>query len=194
MVTSKRMTTVDSAPRLITVEEFDKMIAADIFDDDERVELVEGVLVSYAPPQGAEHAYTVWRLPEAIRARLGDRVIYWMQSPVVIAPATLLEPDLAILQPRADWYRHQRPIATDVHVIVEIAISSLTRDRTEKLRLYAEAGIREYWVVDVVGRRIETFRGPAAAAYTVSRTVCGSDSVAFAAFPDVVFSVDELLG
>ena len=193
MVSSKRMTTVDSAPRLITVEDFDKMIAADIFADDERVELVEGVLVSYAPPQGDEHAYAVWQFPEAIRARLGMRAILRMQSPVIVSKLSVLEPDLVLLRVREDRY-HRRPLPADVHAVVEIAVSSLPRDRSEKLRLYAEAGIPEYWVVDVVGRRIETFREPAGAAYTVPHAVSGSDSIAFDAFPDVVFSVDELFG
>jgi Uma2 family endonuclease len=194
MLEFKGMTTVDSAPRLITVEEFDKMIAADVFADDERVELVEGVLVSYAPPQGNEHAGLVWHLPEAIRARLGVRAVYWMQSPLIIAATTVLEPDLSILRTRCGGYRHQRPIAADVHAVVEIAVSSLTRDRSQKLRLYAEAGIPEYWVVDVAGLRIETFRRPAGAAYAEQRSVSAGDSVAFEAFPDELFTVDELFG
>jgi Uma2 family endonuclease len=194
MVDLKGMTTTDSAPRLITIEEFDKMIAADVFADDERVELVEGVLVSYAPPQGNEHAGLVWHLPEAIRARLGVRAVYWMQSPLIIAATTVLEPDLSILRTRSGGYRHQRPVAADVHAVVEIAVSSLTRDRSQKLRLYAEAGIPEYWVVDVAGLRIETFRRPDGAAYAEQRRVSAGDSVAFEAFPDVMFTVDELFG
>jgi Uma2 family endonuclease len=194
MVEVEGMTTVDGAPRLITVEEFDKMIAGDVFADGERVELVEGVLVSYAPPQGNEHAGLVWHLPEAIRARLGVRAAYWTQSPVIIAATTVLEPDLSILRMRSGGYRHQRPVAADVRAVVEIAVSSLRRDRSQKLRLYAEAGIPEYWVVDVAGLRIETFSRPAGAAYTEQRTVSGGDSVTFEAFPDVVFTADELFG
>ena len=194
MVDTKGMTIAEPAPRLFTVDEFDKMTAADVFADDERVELVEGVLVSYAPPQGDEHAGVVWHLPEAIRARLGVRAALWLQSPLIIGPMTVLEPDLSILRTRSGGYRHQRPAAADVHAVVEIAVSSLARDRSEKLRLYAEAAIPEYWIVDVVGLRIETFRRPAGSAYSAQRTVSGGESIAFEAFPDVVFTVDELLG
>ncbi len=193
MVDFKSMTTVDGAPRLITVEDFDRMIAADIFDEDERIELVEGAFVSYAPPQGDEHAYAVWRFPEAIRERLGARAILRAQSPVIVSKITVLEPDLTVLRPREDRYR-RRPVPADVLAVVEIGVSSLARDRSQKLGLYAESGIPEYWVVDVLGRRIETFRQPAGAAYAVPRAVAGGDSIAFEAFPDVVFSVDELLG
>jgi Uma2 family endonuclease len=193
MVGLKSMTTVDGAPRLITVEEFDKMIAGDVFDEDERIELVEGALVRYAPPRIAEHAYAVWHFPEAIRRRLGARAVLWMQSPVIVSNMTILEPDLTLLRLRQDRYR-RRPVSADVLAVVEIAVTSLARDRSEKLRLYAEAGIPEYWIVDVFGRRIETFRQPAGAAYAVPRAVAGADSIAFEAFPDVVFSVDELLG
>jgi Uma2 family endonuclease len=189
----KRMTTGDGAPRLITVEEFDKMVAADVFDEDERIELVEGALVRYAPPRIAEHAYVVWHFPEAIRRRLGAAAVLWMQSPVIVSNMTVLEPDLTLLRLRDDRYRN-RPGPVDVLAIVEIAVSSLSRDRSEKLGLYAEAGIPEYWVVDVFGRGIETFQQPADAAYTVARAASGSDSLAFAAFPDVVFTVEELLG
>jgi len=189
----KSMTAIDGAPRLITVEDFDKMIAAGVFDEDERIELVEGAPVRYAAPRIAKHAYTVWHFPEAIRRRLGARAALWIQNPVIVSRMTILEPDLTVLRLRDDWYR-SRPEPADVLAIVEIAVSSLVRDRSEKLRLYAQAGIPEYWVVDVFGRRIETFRRPAGAAYALPRAVAGGDAVAFEAFPDVVFTIDELLG
>lgn len=187
------MTTVDGAPRLLTVEEFDKMVAGDVFDEDERLELVEGAIVSYAPPQGDEHAYAVWHFPEVIRERLGGRVVLWMQNPVIVSNMTVLEPDLTLLRPREDRYR-RRPGPADVLAVVEIAVSSLARDRSDKLRLYAEAGIKEYWIVDVFGRCIEVFRQPLDAEFAISRAVTGVDSIAFEVFPDDVFTVAELLG
>jgi Uma2 family endonuclease len=194
MVDYKSMTTADSTPRRLTVEEYDKMAEAGIFGPDERVELVEGSLVSYAPPQGENHAGVVWQFPEVMRGRLGTRVALWTQLPLIISKTTVLEPDVAILRLREGGYRHHRPVVADTYAVVEIAKSSLARDRTQKLRLYASAGIPEYWVVDVSGSQLEMYRQPSGDAYVVKQVVSGSDNVSFEAFPDVVFTVDELLG
>jgi Uma2 family endonuclease len=180
--------------RRFTVDEFNRMAEAGIFAPDERIELVEGVVISYAPPQGPLHAGIVWGFPEVIRAALRDRAVLWSQLPVIISETTELEPDLAILAVREGGYRKALPRVTDVHAVVEIADSSLSRDRTRKLQVYAVAGIAEYWVVAVRDDRVEVYREPRGAEYGSYRLALRGDTVSFAAFPDVELSVDELLG
>jgi Uma2 family endonuclease len=193
MIALNGRATDDYVRRRITVEEFGKMAEAGIFDPGERVDLVEGCLVSYAPPHGPAHAGTVWGLTETLRRRLDGRAVLWAQLPVIVSETTELEPDLTLLVPRAG-YRSALPRAADVLGVIEVADSSLHRDRNRKLRLYAASGIPEYWIVDVRRERIETYREPAGAEYASYRLARRGGSLAFAALPDVALSVDELLG
>jgi Uma2 family endonuclease len=178
----------------ISVDEYDKMTEAGIFDLDERVELVEGFLISFAPPQGQEHAGMLWGCAERLRERLHDKAAFWGQMPLILCGDTVLEPDLALLVAANDRYRRKLPRPADVHAVIEVAVSSLISDRTRKLELYAASNIVEYWVLDVRNERIEMYRDPRGMEYASYRLALRGDSVSFAAFPDVVFSVDELLG
>ena len=194
MVDTKGMTIAEPAPRLFTVDEFGKMIAADVFADDERVELVEGHLVSYAPPHNPPHAGTTARLTRVLGERLGRRAILWVQLPVVLSDLTELEPDIALLLDRDDFYQERLPRVPDVHAVLEVACSSLSYDRGKKLRLYADARVSEYWIVDIAKQRIHVYTKPVDRRYATYRLARRGDSISFEAFPDVVFTVDELLG
>jgi Uma2 family endonuclease len=180
-------------PRPITVDEFDRMIVAGVFGPDEHVELVEGV-ISYAPPQDPPHASINACLNRAFCERLGRRVLVWPQLPIVVSGRTEVEPDVTLLVDRGDFYGDRRPLPQDVHAVVEVADSSLWYDRGRKLQLYAEGGIAEYWIVDVNKQRIHVYREPSGPRYDWHRAALRGETIAFAAFPDVVFSVEELLG
>ncbi|HEY0394518.1 MAG TPA: Uma2 family endonuclease [Candidatus Elarobacter sp.] len=180
--------------RRLTVEEYTMMAEIGIFAPDEHVDLVEGCLVSYAPPHGPAHAGAVWGFTETLHARLRGRAALWAQLPVIMSETTELEPDLAVLVPRAEGYRRSLPRIEDVYGVIEVADSSLFRDRNHKLRLYAASGIPEYWIVDVRRDRIETYRGPVGDEYGSYRLARRGDEVSFAALSDIVLSVDELLG
>ncbi len=180
--------------RRISADEYDKMAEVGIIAGDERVELVEGFLISFAPPQGQEHAGMLWGCSECLRERLRGKAAFWGQMPLILCDETVLEPDLALLVARDDLYRRKLPRPADVHAVIEVALSSLKSDRTQKLEAYAAASIVEYWVVDVRNERIEIYRDPRGTEYASYRLALRGDSVSFAAFPDVVFAVDELLG
>ncbi|HEX3550060.1 MAG TPA: Uma2 family endonuclease [Candidatus Elarobacter sp.] len=178
----------------ITVRELAELVERGVIDGDARVELVRGRLVSYAPPQGPKHAAVVRGFPFVVYDRLRDRAVLSPQMPVVISDDTQLEPDLAVLAIRAHGYRSSHPTAADVHCVIEVCDSSARRDRVRKLRLYAAAGIAEYWIVDVPNEHIDVYREPGGPLYASHRVARRGDSVSFSAFPDVTFTVDELLG
>lgn len=188
---STAVPTADRALRRLRVAEFERMIEAGVFEEDERIELVDGVLVSYAPPQGDCHSWLIWELFEMIRAALGERAVLRAQSPVVIADVTRLEPDIAIMRPPATAYR-AAPRAGDLFAVIEVADSSIRFDRVRKLRLYAAAGVPEYWIVNVRAQRLEIHRDPNGAAYETRILAERGTTVSLGAFPDAVFSVDEL--
>ena len=72
-----------------------------------------------------------------------------MQSPVRLPTEALLEPDLALLQPRGDFYEDAYPESADILLVIEVNLSSLPFDREKKLPAYAKAGVLEVWLVDL---------------------------------------------
>jgi Uma2 family endonuclease len=104
--------------------------------------------------------------------------------------AGVFRSDLAVLRPRSYFTGSPRP--DDVLLVVEVAETSLRYDRTRKLRLYAAAGIAEYWVVSVGDGWIEVYRAPEGDGYRERRRAERGESVAPLAFPDVVISVADV--
>ena len=180
--------------RPITVDDFERMVNAGIFGPEERVELVEGVLISHAPPHNPPHAGTIGRLTRVFGERFGRRIVLWIQLPIVVSNLTELEPDVSLLVDRGHLYEETLPRVGDVYAVLEVADSSLWYDRGKKLEIYAESGIAEYWIIDVAKQGIQIYNKPLGRRYGSYRLALRGTHVAFAAFPDVVFSVDELLG
>ena len=122
------------------------MIAAGILDEDERVELIDGVIVEMTPI-GDVHASCVLRLNHLLNARLQGRAWVQVQGPIRLHAddPSRPEPDLTVVRPREDYYRRERPRADDILVVIEVADISAERDRRIKLPKYARAGIGESW-------------------------------------------------
>jgi Uma2 family endonuclease len=179
--------------RPITVADFQQMCEYGILKPDERVELIEGELFA-APPVNAPHASVVARMMHVLMARLGEQVLVWPQLPLVVSDRSEPFPDLTLLRLRDDYYRGALPARDDQFAVIEISDTMLLFDRGAKLRMYAKAGIADYWVVDVNGKTIEVCRDPHDIGYATRTIIAKGESVAFVAFPDVVFAVDELLG
>ncbi|MDB5070156.1 MAG: hypothetical protein JWM87_1267 [Candidatus Eremiobacteraeota bacterium] len=186
-------TQLETPYRPISVREFDKMVDRGIIGPNERVELVDGRIV-VREQMNAPHAFIVAQITRLFMHRLGDGATVWPQLPVLASGRSKPLPDIALVRARGTHYRRHLPRSEDVLAIVEVSDTRLAFDRGEKLRMYARAEIQEYWIVDVNARTIEMCREPHDLGYG-SRPIAGRDaSVAFTAFPDVVFSVGELLG
>lgn len=186
-------TQLETPYRPISVREFDKMVDRGIIGPNERVELVDGRIVvreRMNPP----HAFIVAQIIRVFMQRLGDEATVWPQLPVLVSGRSKPLPDIALVRPRGAHYRSHLPRSEDVFAIVEVSDTRLPFDRGEKLRMYARAEIREYWIVDVNARTIEMCREPHDLGYGSRPVADRHTSVALAAFPDVLFSVDELLG
>jgi Uma2 family endonuclease len=179
----------DVARRLFTADEFERMAALGIFGPEERVELIDGEIVEMSPI-GPGHGMCVANLTKRLVMGVGDRALVWIQSAARTALRSVPQPDLALLRARS--YRRASPTPSDITLIVEVAESSLRYDRTRKLRLYAEAGIQDYWVVSVADEWVEIHRSPEADAYRESRRVEPPDTVAPLAFPDVSIPVADI--
>jgi Uma2 family endonuclease len=179
--------------RPISVDEFDKMAELGIIGPDERVELVDGRIVPLEP-MNPPHASIVARIADALHRRLSGHALIWQQLPIVVTDRSKPLPDVALVRKQADYYGTRLPGPADVIAVVEVSDTRLAFDRGEKLRLYAKAAIPEYWVVDVNARAIEVFREPHDLGYAPPAVAKPGDMVAFAAFADRAFAVEELVG
>ena len=165
-----------------------------ILDEDAKVELLAGDVVVREPP-GPSHAGTVNRLNQLWTSRLGDRAIVQVQNPIELPEEdSEPRPDLALVRPRADFYTRAHPRAGDVLLVIEVADSSARVDRRVKIPLYARAGIRELWLVDVTIGRVELYRQPSAEGYRQVRVAEHEELIGPEAFPDLRLSPRDLLG
>jgi Uma2 family endonuclease len=162
------------------------MIAAGLFRD-ERIELIRGVIVEMTP-QNAPHAGLIELLTHLLLPRLAGRANVRVQLPFVAGADSLPEPDLALVPPG----RHTGGHPDRAFLVIEVADASLRFDRRDKAELYADAGVPEYWVVNIAQRLIERHSDPVAGAYTRVTPFRPGEAIAPLAFPDVTISVDEL--
>jgi len=177
--------------RLFTVEEYHRMAEAGILKPGDRVELIRGEIVEMSPI-GRRHVAFVDNLTELLVVRLAGRAIVSIQSPVAVAADSEPQPDLKLLRRRAVPYKDAEATAADVLLLIEVAETSLRYDRTVKLRLYAEADVPEYWVVDCDAEAVEVHRAPTADGYREVTRVTGEGTVSPAAFPDVRLTLAEI--
>ncbi|MBI4638735.1 MAG: Uma2 family endonuclease [Candidatus Rokubacteria bacterium] len=175
--------------RRFTADEFERMVAAAIFRSDERLELIRGEIVEMSPISH-RHSACVANLTKRLVTGVGDRAVVWIQGPARLAADSVPEPDLALLRPRS--YVTCAPRPGDTLLVIEVAETSLRYDRTDKLRLYAGAGVPEYWVVSVGDGWIEVYRSPQGDGYREHRRAEGGESVAPLAFPDVAVTVADV--
>jgi Uma2 family endonuclease len=177
--------------RLFTRGEYHRMGEVGILKPTDRVELIRGEIVTMSPI-GKRHYAFVNNLTRLLVTRLNDRAIVAPQGPIVLADDTEPEPDLAVIRHRSVPYKEREAFAEDALLIIEVAESSLAYDRSTKLRLYANAGIPEYWVVDCIAQSVEIHRVPEAGGYRDVMRVVGSSTVSLQAFPDVTLTLPEV--
>ena len=179
------MTLVGTRHRF-TVDEYVAMAQHGIIARDTRTELLDGEVIQM-PPIGWPHQSIVTRLNDFFVRRCGDSAWVWVQGPITLGEWSLPQPDLMLLDRRPDAYADGGPQPSDALLLVEVADSTLTFDRRRKLPLYAKAGVKEVWIVDVSKRRILRYFDPADARYRGSeiaergesvRIPCGDDHVA----------------
>ena len=177
-----------------TVDEYDRLAAAGVLTQCDRVELLDGEIVEMSPI-GDRHASVVARISHVFSQRLGDRSIVWGQNPLGLRVVrSVPQPDVTLLRPRADFYAAGRPGPDDVRLLVEVMDTSAETDRGVKLPLYARAGVGEVWLADLNADCLEVYRRPTASGYTDARALRRGERVAPQAFADLALTVDELLG
>jgi len=174
----------------LSVDDFHKLGEAGILDEDSRVELIEGELFDM-PPIGVPHMQVVNRLNRLLVLAVGDQGIVSVQNPVTLPPHSEPQADVTILKP--GWaVSVATPTPDDVLLLVEVADTTLSYDRGRKLRLYARAGLREVWIVDVQGRKVESYRDPTAQGYGHRAEHRPGEAISPLTLPLVTLAIAEL--
>jgi Uma2 family endonuclease len=175
-------------PRPLKRVEYDKLGELGAFDD-ERVELLDGVIVPMTP-RAPSHDAPIDRLAEKIFIRaLGSRARVRIQASFAASESSEPEPDVCVV-PRRE-YDQAHP--DEAYLVVEVAISSLPKDRGVKARLYAASDVVEYWIVNVTDRAIEVHAAPSSGVYASVRVFHNGEHIRLVRFPDVVVSADDVL-
>lgn len=178
--------------RLWTVDEFHRMAEAGILHAEDRLELIEGEIVSMSPI-GVRHMATVNKLNNLFSANFINKAIVSVQNPLVVDQESEPIPDIVWLRYRDDFYADGVPEISDVLLVVEVSDTTIAYDRNVKRPLYARAGIPEYWLINLVDNTVEIHREPEGKVYTQITTAYQKDSVTAVAFPDTAFPVTELI-
>lgn len=178
--------------RRFTVEEYHRLAEVGVLHEDDRVELLNGVIVNMMPI-GPFHGGSVKRLNHIFERASRDRWLTSVQDVVQIGEHSEPQPDIALLKPREDFYRSRHPHPEDVFLLVEVSDSTLLTDREEKLPIYAKGGVAEVWIVNLPEKVVEVYADPVAGEYRSTRRVRAGEPLAPAAFPDAIVDTAALL-
>ncbi len=179
--------------RRLSVDEYHKMIDAGILDEDEHVQLVDGLLLQMTP-QGRPHAFVIQRLTKLLLRALSDDYAVLPQLPLTLGDDSEPEPDLAVV--RADDARSYDHHPRTALLVIEVASDSLRFDRTTKGALYARSNISEYGIVNVVDDCVEVYRDPdpKAKRYRSALTLRSGQALSPPSVPGLSIPVAELFG
>jgi Uma2 family endonuclease len=175
-----------------TADEYQLMGRAGILSEDDRVELIDGEIVSMTPI-GNRHVACVSRANRELVRAVGESAIVQPQGPIRLGRYNEPEPDLVLLRPRSDFYASRSREPGDIILVIEIAESSLEYDRNVKAPLYAAAGIPEYWLADLNSNLVTRYSSPDAGTYRAVEQLRRGQSIAPLQLPECVIAVEVLL-
>ncbi|MGH9057008.1 MAG: Uma2 family endonuclease [Acidimicrobiales bacterium] len=176
-----------------TVDEWHRMGEAGLFDEDARVELLDGEVYQMAAI-GNAHLACVNRLTRLLVAAAGDRAIVSVQNPIRLDNHSEPQPDLVLLQPRPDDYATATPTARDAFLVIEVADSSLEWDRDRKAPRYAQAEAPACWIVDLNTGEILVLTGPTSEGFQDLHRARRGEVLAVPGLTGAQIVVDQVLG
>lgn len=180
-----------------TRKEYEQLVEQEFFTRKDRIELIDGLLV-VAEPQSAYHYTTIRFVARVLAQTFGAGWDVRTEAPVALDDNSVPEPDVAVVRGELLDYLTAHP--SDPVLVVEVSLSSVALDRRHKSSLYARAGRPEYWIVDLVNRRLEVRREPVASTtapygwdYGQVQVLSGAESVSPLAAPSARIAVADLL-
>jgi Uma2 family endonuclease len=178
--------------RLWTVEEYHQMAEAGIFHPEERVELIAGQIIRMSA-KGTAYSSAVGRIYKLLENCLGQQAWIRTEQPVVLDDFSEPEPDVAVVKLDPLDYADHHPTRSEVHLIIEVADTSLRYDRETKAKVYAKSGIADYWLLDVIDRKLHMFREPIQEGYQSEVILSEEASVSPLQFPTLDIALQDIL-
>jgi Uma2 family endonuclease len=175
-----------------TVQDYHRMGDLGLLNPGERTELLAGQITLMAP-KGPPHVTSLHLLANALRAQLGETALVRSQDPIQLDDFSEPEPDLAVVKGTVLDYAKQHPRSDQVYLVVEVADSTLKQDCEVKDKLYAQAGIADYWVLDLRNRQLHIFREPISMGYTRHLILTEPHQVSPLAFPELILLLSAIL-
>jgi Uma2 family endonuclease len=174
--------------RKLNIEEYHKLGEAGILHPNDRVELIDGLLVQMAPI-GPEHQFILEALNDIFSEQKKGRFKVGPGRPIPIPDFNEPQPDMVLFKPgAAARRRHASP--EEIYLVIEISDTTAKYDSEKKLLAYENARVPEYWIVDVPAKVVRVFRLNQGEKYQETQSTGGSIRVQ--AFPDVIVRLDQL--
>jgi Uma2 family endonuclease len=173
-----------------TTDRYHQAIENGIFSD-ETVELLRGEII-VTLLEREPHAYYSTEVADYLRNLLGNKAKIRDAKPITLPNNSEPEPDIAIVKPLGKEYLKHHPYPEDIFWIIEFSQATLSKDLGEKKDIYAEAGIREYWVVDLKNSQSKVFRDLVNTQYSSELTLT-TGQISPLSFPDIKLKIDLLI-
>jgi Uma2 family endonuclease len=178
--------------RRFSADEYHRLGESGVLGARERVELLDGFLIDM-PPIGYRHEYVSSTLANLIVRALGNDEIIRANSPISLCANSEPQPDVIVLRGPSTRYRDRLPGPADILLLIEVADSSRAYDRGPKAQVYAQAGVEEVWIVDLVAAEVLVLREPGAQGYDSTAVLRRGERLASARVPGVVIAVSAFL-
>jgi Uma2 family endonuclease len=178
--------------KLWTVAEYHRMSELGILDADGRTELIDGQILLMTA-KGTPHVVALQLSANSLSEQLKSDALIRTQDPIQLDDFSEPEPDLVVVRGAILDYTEHHPYSEDIHLIVEIADSTLKQDCQVKDKLYANAGISEYWVVDLKNRQVNIFRNPTSTGYANHLILKEPNEFSPLAFPHISIELTSIL-
>ncbi len=179
-----------------TIEEYERLAKLGFFREDDRVELIRGEIIPMAA-KGTPHAVCETRLERELNKLIRERATLRGQLPIIIPDNSEPEPDRVIAKNRDDDYLNSHPTPEDVLLLIEISDSTLKFDQDVKLPLYAEAGIKYYWIFNLADNILEAHSEPLQDSqgkftYRKKEILLSTESVTLPCFDDLILDLSKV--
>ncbi|MEG4271815.1 MULTISPECIES: Uma2 family endonuclease [unclassified Microcoleus] len=179
-----------------SITEYHRLGELGFFAPDERVELIRGEIIIMAA-KGTFHSVCNSLLLKKLYPLLEERAIVRGQEPIILSADSEPEPDVVIARNRSDNYLSSHPEPPDILLVIEVSDSTLKYDRRTKLSLYAESGISNYWIFNLVDNQLEMHSEPyqkqrGGFDYRVKRVVLPNEVVVIPGFPDLSLDLSSV--
>lgn len=180
------------APKRWTIAEYHQIIASGIITPETPVELINGQIIEMVPQQ-PPHAATTDEGGDYLKALFAGKAKVRVQLPITLPPDSEPEPDFAIVRIDPNLYRDHHPGPDDIYLVMEVADSTLQKDRQYKTQLYAQAAIPEYWIINLKQNQVIVYRQLQNGVYQTEQTLEASDKLQPLKFPEITISLNQLL-